>query len=207
MGIFSNAGQVCAAGSRLFIHEKVADQVLEGIAKIADSLRVGPSLSPDTQIGPIVSESQLDRVLGYIESGKAEGATLLTGGGRIDSGGYFVQPTVLVDVEPRMKVVREEIFGPVLSAMRFGDDDDVDQLARAGNDSDYGLAAVIHTRDISKAHKLARRLKAGTVRINGSGGVDPAVPLGGFKASGWGRENGRAGVEAYTEIKVVTVAL
>jgi phenylacetaldehyde dehydrogenase len=207
MGIFSNAGQVCAAGSRLFVHEQVADQVLEGVARIAGALRIGSSLSPDTQIGPIISASQLDRVLGYIESGREEGAKVLAGGARIGSEGWFVQPTMLVDVNPRMKVVREEVFGPVLSAMRFGDDDDVDSLARAGNDSDYGLAAAIHTSDISKAHRLARRLRAGTVRVNGAGGVDPAVPLGGYKASGWGRENGRAGVEAYTETKTVTVAL
>ncbi|HWW65398.1 MAG TPA: aldehyde dehydrogenase family protein [Sphingomonadaceae bacterium] len=207
MGIFFNAGQVCAAGSRLFVHEAVADQVLEGVTGMARALKVGQSLSAETQIGPIVSAAQLDRVTGYIRTGQEEGASLLVGGERIGEEGYFVQPTVLVDTRPDMRVVREEIFGPVLCAMRFGDDDDIAALAAKGNDTDFGLSASIYTRDISNAHRLARRLKSGTVRINGAGGVDPALPLGGYKASGWGRENGRVGIETYTELKAVTVAL
>jgi len=211
MGIFFNAGQVCAAGSRLFVHEKVADQVLEGVVNMAKGLKVGQTLAADTMIGPLVSATQLERVTGYIESGRAEGARVLVGGGTIDEAGYergyFVQPTVLLDTKPDMRVRKEEIFGPVLCAMRFGDDEDIDRLAGRGNETEYGLSASIFTSDISTAHKLARRLKAGTVRINGSGGVDPAMPLGGYKASGWGRENGQAGIEAYTELKAVSVAL
>ncbi|MBO9519809.1 MAG: aldehyde dehydrogenase family protein [Porphyrobacter sp.] len=207
MGIFFNAGQVCAAGSRLFVQEEVADQVLEGIAGMAKMLRVGHTLDPETVIGPLVSEVQLDRVTGYIESGRQEGATVMVGGGRKDGPGWFVEPTVLVDTEASMKVRREEIFGPVLCATRFTSADDADRLARLGNETEFGLAASIWTRDIGMAHKLARRLKAGTIRINGSGGVDPALPLGGYKASGWGRENGKAGVEAYTELKAISVNL
>ena len=207
MSIFFNAGQVCAAGSRLFVQEEVADQVLEGIAGMAKMLRVGHTLDPETVIGPLVSEVQLDRVTGYIESGRQEGATVMVGGGRKDGAGWFVEPTVLVDTEASMKVRAEEIFGPVLCATRFSSADDADRLAALGNETQYGLAANIWTRDIGMAHRLARRLKAGTIRINGSGGVDPALPLGGFKASGWGRENGKAGVEAYTELKAVSVEL
>ena len=160
MGIFFNAGQVCAAGSRLFVAEEVADQVLEGIAGMAKMLRVGHTLDPETIIGPLVSEQQLDRVTGYIESGRQEGATVLVGGGRKEGPGWFVEPTVLVDTEASMKVRREEIFGPVLCAHRFTDADDADRLARMGNETEFGLAASIWTRDISMAHKLARRLKA-----------------------------------------------
>jgi acyl-CoA reductase-like NAD-dependent aldehyde dehydrogenase len=206
MGIFGNAGQVCAAGSRLFVHEKVYDQVVAGVQAMAKSLRVGPGLAPDTQMGPLVSQEQLDRVMGYIESGAGEGATVGIGGGRIEGAGYFVQPTVLTGTAAGMKVVEEEIFGPVLCAMRFGDED-IDTIAARANATEYGLSSRIWTRDISTALRLAKRLKAGGVMINGGAGVDPAMPLGGYKQSGWGRENGRAGVEAYTEIKSVIVAL
>ncbi|MBT2187407.1 aldehyde dehydrogenase family protein [Sphingobium nicotianae] len=207
MGIFFNAGQVCAAGSRLFVHEKVADQVLEGVVNMARGMKVGQTLEADTMIGPLVSATQLERVTGYIASGREQGASVLVGGETIGDQGYFVQPTVLLDTRPEMRVRAEEIFGPVLCAMRFGDDDDVDALAGRGNETEFGLSASIYTQNITTAHRLARRLKAGTVRINGSGGVDPALPLGGFKASGWGRENGKAGIEAYTELKAVSVAL
>ena len=206
MGIFLNAGQVCAAGSRLFVHEAVYDQVVEGVQAMAKSLKVGGGLAPDTQMGPLVSQEQLDRVLGYIESGAGEGAAVGVGGQRIDGAGYFVQPTVLTGTAAGMKVVDEEIFGPVLCAMRFGDED-LDTLAARANATDYGLSSRIWTRDISIALRMARRMKAGGVMINGGAGVDPALPLGGYKQSGWGRENGRAGVEAYTELKQVTVAL
>jgi len=211
MGIFFNAGQVCAAGSRLFVHEKVADQVLEGVANMARGMKVGQTLDASTMIGPLVSATQLDRVTGYIASGREEGAQVLVGGERYEGegyeGGYFVQPTVLLDTKPDMRVRKEEIFGPVLCAMRFSDTEDLEALAARGNETEFGLSASIYTSDVSTAHKMARRLKAGTVRINGAGGVDPALPLGGFKASGWGRENGKAGIEAYTELKAVTVAL
>jgi phenylacetaldehyde dehydrogenase len=206
MSIFFNAGQVCAAGSRLFVHEKVADQVLEGVSGFAKMLKVGGTLDPETQIGPLVSPEQFERVTNYIEIGRQEGKVLV-GGNRIGETGNFVEPTVLLDTKPDARVRQEEIFGPVLCAMRFGDDDDIDRLAALGNETEFGLSGSIYTRDISKAHRLARRLKTGTLRINGSAGVDPALPLGGYKASGWGRENGQAGVEAYTELKAVSVAL
>ncbi|MDB5690658.1 MAG: betaine-aldehyde dehydrogenase [Sphingomonas bacterium] len=210
MGIFGNAGQVCAAGSRLFVHESIFDQVVEGVSRRAASLKVGAGITPGTEMGPLVSQVQLDRVLGYIASGASEGATVGVGGARIEGegyGGYFVQPTVLTGTAAGMKVVEEEIFGPVLCAMKFGDGD-IDTIAASANQSDYGLAASLWTRDMSSGLKLAKRLKAGTIRINGGGaGVDPAMPLGGFKQSGWGRENGRMGVEAYTEVKSVTIAL
>jgi phenylacetaldehyde dehydrogenase len=144
-------------------------------------------------IGPLVSQVQLDRVTSYIESGRQEGATVMVGGGRKEGPGWFVEPTVLVDTEASMKVRREEIFGPVLCAHRFTSEEDADRLARLGNETEYGLAATIWTRDIGMAHRLARRLKSGTIRINGAGGVDPALPLGGYKASGWGARTARRG--------------
>jgi acyl-CoA reductase-like NAD-dependent aldehyde dehydrogenase len=205
-GIFGNSGQVCAAGSRLFVHEKIADRVIEGIAERARTLKVGAGLAAGTEMGPLVSNEQLERVLGYIESGAGEGAEIAAGGKRIEGQGYFVEPTVLTGTAAGMKVVDEEIFGPVLCAMRFGDDE-IDAIAEQANASEFGLASAIWTRDISNALRLAKRLKAGTVRINGGVGVDPSMPLGGYKQSGWGRENGKAGVEAYTELKAVTVAL
>ncbi|MXO65153.1 aldehyde dehydrogenase family protein [Altericroceibacterium endophyticum] len=211
MGIFGNSGQVCAAGSRLFAHESVFEQVVEGISAMAQNLKVGSGLSPETQMGPLVSDKQQERVLSYIESGGSEGASVAVGGGTVTpegcEGGYFVQPTVLTGTVSGMKVVEEEIFGPVLCAMRFGDDD-IDMIAKSANASDYGLSSSIWTENITSALKLARRLEAGNVRINGvGGGVDPALPLGGFKQSGWGRECGRAGVEAYTELKTVSIGL
>jgi acyl-CoA reductase-like NAD-dependent aldehyde dehydrogenase len=209
MGIFGNAGQVCAAGSRLFVHEAVFDEVVEGIKERARTLKVGPGLAPGTEMGPLVSQEQLDRVLSYVESGAGEGATISVGGQRLSDqdAGYFIQPTVLTGTASGMRVVEEEIFGPVLCAMKFGGGDDLDAIAAQANSTEYGLSSAIWTRDLSTALKLSRRLKAGTVRINGGAGVDPALPLGGYKQSGWGRENGRAGVEAYTELKAVTVAL
>lgn len=206
MGIFGNAGQVCAAGSRLYVHERVFDEVVAGITERARTLRVGAGLTPGTEMGPLVSQVQRNRVLDYIESGRSEGASVHVGGAAIDGDGYFVQPTVLTDTVGGMKVVDEEIFGPVLCAMRFGDDD-IEAIANTANNSEYGLSSGIWTRDLSTALKLAKHLRAGTVRINGGGGVDPAMPLGGFKQSGWGRENGRSGVEAYTELKAVTIGL
>ena len=205
-GIFMNSGQVCAAGSRLFAHEKVFDQVVEGVVARARKLKLGPGTDAATDIGPVVSEMQRQRVMGYIDSGRSDGARVLAGGTAPRGEGYFVEPTVLADTTNRMRVVREEIFGPVLCAMKFSEND-LDAIARFANDTDYGLASSIWTRDISTAHKLAKKIRAGSVRINTAGTVDPAMPLGGYKQSGWGRENGREGVEIYTEVKSVTVGL
>jgi phenylacetaldehyde dehydrogenase len=205
-GIFGNAGQVCVAGSRLFVHKNVFDRIVGGIVERAKKLRVGPGLQPDTQMGPLVSQKQLDRVTGYIQSGADDGAEVVVGGKRVEGKGYFIQPTVLAQTNREMRVVREEIFGPVVCAMPI-DDDDLDRIARQANDTDYGLSSNIWTRDIGVAHKLARKIKAGMVRINGGQGLDCALPFGGYKQSGWGRENGREGVEAYTEVKSISVAL
>jgi phenylacetaldehyde dehydrogenase len=204
VSIFSNSGQVCIAGSRLFAHRDIFDSLLEAVAANAAQWKVGPSLAPDTRMGPLVSTEQHERVLGYIEAGRREGASVLVGGDTPGGDGYFVNPTVLVDVKPEMKVVREEIFGPVLAAQRF---DDLDEVAKAANDTSYGLAASIWTRDISAMHKLAARLKAGMVWGNCPSAADPSLPFGGYKQSGFGRESGRYGIEAYTELKTVAIAL
>lgn len=202
--IFKNAGQTCAAGSRLYVHRSVFDKVVDGVARRAAALRLGAGMDPQTEIGPVVSQTQMNRVLGYVDSGTSEGAEVVTGGRRKGEEGYFVEPTILVETKARMKVVQEEIFGPVLCAMPF-ETDDLDGLTQVANDTIYGLSAYIWTQNVTTAHLMARRLKAGMVRING-GGVDHALPFGGYKQSGWGREYGREGVEAYTELKTVVAA-
>jgi acyl-CoA reductase-like NAD-dependent aldehyde dehydrogenase len=206
MGVFFNTGQVCAAGSRLYVEKAAFERVIDGVVKVARRLKIGPGLEPDVDIGPVVSRAQLDRVMSYISSGRAEGAEVVCGGARLDGAGYFVEPTVLTNTRSEMKVMQEEIFGPVLCAMPF-DADDLEGLARKANDTIYGLHASVWTGDVARGLKLARMIRAGGVRVNGAGGVDPAMPLGGFKQSGWGRENGRAGVEIYTELKSVMVGL
>jgi phenylacetaldehyde dehydrogenase len=198
--IFFNQGQVCTAGSRVYIHDKVFDQVIEGVAKIAQSMKLGPGMDPATQIGPLVSAKQRERVCGYIESGFAEGARGVAGGKRLEHHGYFVEPTVLVDTNHTMKVVREEIFGPVLVAMPFSDIDTAVQLA---NDTPYGLGASIWSNDLSAIHKLIPRIHAGTVWVNCHSLLDNALPFGGMKQSGFGRELGRAVIDQYTESKSV----
>lgn len=203
--IFSNAGQVCNAGSRLYVHRRSFERVLADVAGRAEALRVGPGLDPSSDMGPVISAAQLDRISGYVETGRGEGAEVLTGGQRLDRPGHFIRPTILTGTSLAMRVAREEIFGPVLCAMPF-DDEDLDRIAAEANGTGYGLGAQIWTRDLGVAHRLAARIKAGTVRVNGSG-LDPALPFGGFKASGWGREYGREGVEAYTELKSVAIAL
>ena len=202
--IFFNHGQCCCAGSRLMIQEKVFDKVVEGVAQRAQKIRLGPGLDPSTQMGPLVSTTQLERVTGYLASGFKEGAKAVAGGKKRDGRGYFVEPTVLVDTRPDMKVYKEEIFGPVVAAMPFKDVD-AELIARA-NDTVYGLAAGIWTKDISKAHALAARLQAGTVWINCYNIFDAALPFGGYKQSGWGREMGGEALENYTETKAVCLS-
>ena len=203
--IFFNHGQCCCAGSRLFVQESIFDKLVGGVADEAKKLKVGPGLDPSTQMGPMVSETQYNRVWNYIESGLSEGAKAVTGGGQLGGKGYFLEPTVLVDTKPSMKVIREEIFGPVVAAIPFKELDD--GLVRAANDSVYGLAAGVWSRDISKAHLLAGKLKAGTVWINCYNIFDAALPFGGYKQSGWGREMGHDALDLYTQKKAVCVAL
>ncbi|HXQ59628.1 MAG TPA: aldehyde dehydrogenase family protein [Acidimicrobiales bacterium] len=202
--IFFNHGQCCVAGSRLYVQEDSFDEVVNGVAEIAKSIKLGDGMDADTQMGPLVSDEQLRRVTGYLESGKSDGVTALSGGGRRGSRGFFVEPTVLTGTRPDMKVVREEIFGPVVVAAPFRS---VDDIAREANDSPYGLGAGIWTRDISKAHALAKKLRAGTVWINCYNIFDAALPFGGYKQSGWGREMGHEAIEAYTEVKAVCAQL
>ena len=202
--IFFNQGQVCTAGSRLFVHQSIFDRVVEGVAAEAGKLKVGPGINTSNNMGPLVSEEQLSRVCGYLDVGAKEGAKAVVGGKRIGNTGYFVEPTVLVDVKPAMKVVREEIFGPVVTAIPFNEPEEVIAFA---NDTVYGLASAVWTRDISKAHRMAAKLRAGTVWINCYNVFDPALPFGGYKQSGWGREMGHAALDLYTESKSVCAQL
>jgi phenylacetaldehyde dehydrogenase len=203
--IFFNHGQCCCAGSRLFVQEKIFDRVVEGVAQVAKSIRLGPGLDSRTQMGPLVSQTQLDRVSGFLRSGSEQGAKALCGGGRSGDTGFFVEPTVLVNTSTDMKVYQEEIFGPVVTAMPFKNLDD-DLLMRA-NDTAYGLAAGVHTRDIAKAHRIANRLRAGTVWINCYNIFDAALPFGGYKQSGWGREMGHDALNNYLETKAVCATI
>jgi len=202
--IFFNHGQCCCAGSRLFVHRSQFDQVVNGVAEHARKIKVGHGLHPETGMGPLVSQIQQDRVCRFLDSGKREGAKALAGGQRREGDGYFVEPTVLIDTRPDMEVIREEIFGPVVAAVQY---DEPEELVAAANDSVYGLAAAIWTRDLSKAHKLARKLRAGSVWVNCYNIFDAALPFGGYKQSGWGREMGHEAIKLYTETKAVTVQL
>ncbi|GAA5015873.1 aldehyde dehydrogenase family protein [Streptomyces siamensis] len=204
MGIFWNTGQICTSGTRLFVHRDVFEEVVQGVAEYGRSLKVGYGTEPGVDLGPLVSQRQLDRVTGYVESGLRDGARLISGGSRIGEKGYFFEPTVLADVDQSMRVVREEIFGPVLGAMPFTD---VAEAVAAANDTEYGLAGSIWTRDIASAHTIARKLRTGRIGINvhRAGGVQ--MPVGGYKQSGWGRENGLEGLEEYLETKSVITLL
>ena len=202
--IFFNHGQCCCAGSRLYVENTIFDKVVEGVAEHAKNINVGSGQDESTDMGPLVSAEQLNRVCGYLESGFSEGAKAVVGGGRHGDKGYFVKPTVLVNTNEKMKVVQEEIFGPVVTAIPFTDPA---ELVTQANDSVYGLAAGIWTRDIQKAHRLASQLRAGTVWINCYNIFDAALPFGGYKQSGWGREMGHEVLEQYTEVKAVCTAL
>jgi phenylacetaldehyde dehydrogenase len=202
--IFFNHGQCCCAGSRLYVHKKHFDKVVEGVSSAAKKIKVGPGHEPDTDMGPLVSEEQLNRVMGYMQSGHTEGAKAVVGGQRVGDQGYFVQPTVLVNTKPGMKVLEEEIFGPVVCAIPFSDPNEV---LKSANNNVYGLAAAVWTRDVARAHQLAASLRAGTVWVNCYNIFDSALPFGGYKQSGWGREMGSEALELYTETKAVCVRL
>jgi acyl-CoA reductase-like NAD-dependent aldehyde dehydrogenase len=207
MGIFYGKGEVCAAGSRLLVDTSIKSEFIDKLAARAKKMVPGDPLDPKTRFGAVSSRKQMDTVLRYIDSGKREGATVVAGGARADIGtgkGFFVQPTVFADVQPEMTISREEIFGPVLAAIEFADIDEA--IARA-NDSPYGLAAGVWTRDIKKAHYVARKLQAGTVWINTYNVYDTAAPFGGYKQSGFGREMSAHALEHYTQIKTVWVDL
>lgn len=205
--IFFNQGQVCSAGSRLFVHKKIYDNFLSDMANEASKLKVGPGLEELTQVGPLVSAKQFETVRGYLEKGKEEGAKPLTGGVPKEGPGYFIPPTIFADANEHMTIVREEIFGPVVAAMPFDDDDQIADVVRRANDSEYGLGAGVWTTDVRKAHKVAHALESGTVWVNCYNLFDAAMPFGGFKQSGFGREMGKYALEMYTEVKSVWVNL
>jgi phenylacetaldehyde dehydrogenase len=202
--IFFNHGQCCVAGSRLYVEADIFDEVVAGVSDIAKSIKLGDGLDSDTQMGPLVSDEQLQKVSGFLDSGREQGATVVAGGHREGERGYFFQPTVISNTRPDMRVVKEEIFGPVVVAAPF---QSLDEIAAAANDSPYGLGAGIWTKDISKAHALAKKIRAGTVWINCYNVFDAALPFGGYKQSGWGREMGHEVLEAYTEVKAVCAQL
>jgi phenylacetaldehyde dehydrogenase len=203
MGIFFNSGQTCTAPSRLYVHESIADAVIDGIAAIGSSMKIGPGLDESSDLGPIVSQKQFDRVTRYIASGRDEGGEVI-GGERHGNEGFFLQPTIIKKTSNQMKVVREEIFGPVLVVQTFKDADEAVSLA---NDSEYGLAAAIWTENLGQAHRMAKKIKSGIVGLNTAMGADWDVPLGGYKQSGISRENGREGLENYLQTKSVFTAI
>jgi phenylacetaldehyde dehydrogenase len=204
--IFYNQGQCCTAGSRLFAHKSIYDRVVEGVTAEAGKIKIGHGLDPSVNLGPLVSKEQHNRVRGFLESGRKEGAEVVTGGDVPGNQGYFVEPTVLAKTNRDMRVVREEIFGPVVCVQSF-DDDSLDAVAKFANDTEYGLQASVWTRNLKVAHMMARKIKAGTICINNHNYGDPAWPFGGYKQSGWGREMGKEVMEHYTETKAVAAKL
>jgi aldehyde dehydrogenase (NAD+) len=203
-GLYFNQGQCCCAGSRLFVQDKVYDKFVDKLVGMNKTRKLGDPLDPDTEQGPQVDQAQFDKIMHYIDLGKKEGAQCLTGGQRYGNRGYFVEPTLFTDVKDQMAIAKEEIFGPVMSILRFKD---VDEIVGRANNTTYGLAAAVWTRDVAKAHHLAAKIKAGTVWVNCYDVFDAGAPFGGYKMSGMGRELGEKGLEAYTENKTVTVSL
>ena len=204
VALYLNQGQCCCAGSRLFVEDKVHDELVERLVEKNKSRQLGDPFDPNTEQGPQIDQAQFDKILQYVDYGREDGAKCLSGGQRYGDQGYFVEPTLFDDVTDDMRIARDEIFGPVLSVLKFSD---VDEIARRANDTNFGLAAAVWTRDISKAHRFASQVRAGTVWVNCYDVFDAAAPFGGFKQSGLGRELGEAGLQAYTENKTVTVAL
>jgi acyl-CoA reductase-like NAD-dependent aldehyde dehydrogenase len=204
MGVFANSGQICAAGTRIFVHRSRYEEILGALGAAANAVKQGDPFNPETNMGALVSRKQLDRVEGYVKLGVQEGAKVVAGGQRPDGKGFFFKPTILANVTNDMRVAQEEIFGPVGAVMAF---DDTEEAIRLANATRYGLSACVWTRDINAAHSIAARVRAGTVWINGWGAIDPRLPWGGFKTSGIGRELGARGLDACTEEKVVTVVM
>ena len=206
MATFFLQGQNCMAGTRIFVHEAVHDALIDGLAGFAGGMTLGHGLDPATMQGPLISAKHLEKVAGYIEGAKASGATLVAGGERLDRPGYFVQPTIFTDCERAMPVMCDEIFGPVMAVQKFASQD-LDEIAGLANDTPYGLSGSVWTRDLSHAHRLVKRIRAGQVSINCHGAVGTNIPFGGYGQSGWGREFGQEGLDAYLETKAVTARL
>ncbi|MSP67576.1 MAG: aldehyde dehydrogenase family protein [Alphaproteobacteria bacterium] len=205
LGVFHNAGQMCIAGSRLLLHEKIHDEFVQRMAAFAKTMRIGDPRDEKTQLGPVVAARQMERVLGFVSRAKAAGATVVTGGRRAENQnrGYFVEPTILTGVDHKSEIAQEEVFGPVVAAFKFRDEDEALALA---NDSKFGLAAGIHTNDLARAHRLAAGIKAGTIWVNTYAYLSPAVPYGGYRQSGYGRELGQEGIDNYTQLKAVFIS-
>jgi phenylacetaldehyde dehydrogenase len=200
-GTFVHSGQACVCGSRILVQRDVYDQVVEGMAMVANAMKMGGPKEEGTMSGPLISQKQLTRVLGYLEQGKSDGAQIVTGGHRLDRKGYFVHPTVVTNIDPdSSRLFQEEIFGPVVTILPFDDEDEAVALA---NNSTYGLAATVWTIDLGRSHRLAKKLKAGTVGLNCAFPYDHSMPFGGYKQSGWGHESGKAGIETYLQTKIV----
>jgi phenylacetaldehyde dehydrogenase len=203
-GAFNNAGELCVAGARIFVEDAVFDEVVSGLVNYGKGLKVGPAIEDTTQLGPVITEEHLQKVIGYLSSGRTDGAKVVAGGERVTRDGYFLQATVVTDTKPNMKFMAEEVFGPVAKLARFSE---MEEVVTAANGGVHGLAAGVWTKDVSKAHRMAAALKAGTVWVNCYGVFDPALPFGGYKQSGWGRESCPEALDLYTEAKTVCLAL